>query len=225
MRTSSIISSTVVVLALLVACRDSGTAPGTNRQPSGITADAVANPGGPGTVVFHVVNSGDVADLTASGGATGGPTTSVLVHVSRSGTPSDPHTMLFYTIHRCDGTLGCAFLEVGSGEIPNGDFKGSGAVMTLVTNTSAASNPSFSRFVGVGGPIALEWRSDGFSSSLMNGTSEVRFGSSSRSEQGQSQTRSASVSGTLIALALPLPDGTHNSSIGTGQQEITIRNQ
>lgn len=223
MRTRTIISI-VFVLPLLIACGDSGTAPGAHRQPSAITADAAPAQGG-GAVVFHVVNSGDFANLTASGGASGGPTTNLTVFVSRGGTPSDPHTMLFYSISRCDGAVGCAFLEAGSGEIPNGDFKGSGgAVMTLMTNTSAASNPSFQRFVGSGGPIAVEWRADGFISSLSNGIFEVHSGNSSRSEHGESQSRSASVSGTLIGLTLPLPDDTHNSSIGTGQQEITIRN-
>jgi len=55
------------------------------------------------------------------------------------------------------GTFGYVFLEAGSGEIPNRDFKGSGG---LVTNTSAVSNASFVRFVASGGPIAREWRSE-----------------------------------------------------------------
>lgn len=225
MRTPCIISSTVFVLPLILGCRDSGTAPRTDPQASAVSANVAAEPGGGGTVVFHVVNSGDLANFSASGAGSGGPTTNVMVSVSRTGTPSDPHTMLFYRISTCDGTIGCVFVDAGSGEIPSGDLKGNGAVMTLVTNTSAATNPSFNRFVGSGGPIELEWRSDGFSSSLMNGTSEVHFGNFSRSEQGQSQTRTASVSGTLIGLTLPLPDGAHSGSIGTGQQEITIREQ
>lgn len=224
MRSPSIIGSAAVALPLLLACRDSASAPRAHRQPSAVAADAAADAGG-GTVVFHVLNSGDFANLTASTGG-GGPATQVTVMVARSGTPSDPHTMLFYSINRCDGTSGCAFVEAGSGEIPNGDLRGSGgAVMTLATNTGAESNPSFARFVGSGGPISLEWRSDGFSSSLSNGIFEVHFGNSSRSEHGQSQSRSASVSGTLVGFALPLPDGTENSSIGTGQQEIIMRNQ
>ena len=226
MRTRSIITSALVVLPLFVACRESDTAPRGQRQQSAVTADVAADPGGGGTVVFHVVNGSDFANLTASSGGSDAATTRVMVSVSRTGTPSDPHTMLFYSINRCDGTSHCAFVEVGSGEIPNADFKGSGAgAMTLETNTSALSNPSFPRFVGSGGPIALEWRSDGFSSTLTNGTFEHDFGTSSRSEHGESLNHSASVTGTLIGLALPLPDGTHDGSIGTGQQEITIRNR
>lgn len=54
---------------------------------------------------------------------------------------------------------------------------------------------------------------------------EVHFGNTSRRENGESQTRSAPVSGTLIGLALPLPDGTNDGSIGTGQREIIIRDR
>lgn len=216
-------SNMLVVLPLLLACRDSGTAPHAQREPSPIAANAVADPSGGGAVLFHVVNSGDLARLNASSAGNGGPTTNVTVMVSRTGTPNDIHTMLFYLISDCDGAVGCVFVEAGSGEIPNGDLKGNGAVMTLATNTSAAANPSFVRFRGNGGPIALEWRSDGFSSTHTNGAFEVRSGSTFQSEHGESETISASVSGTLVGLALPLPDGTQNASIGTGQQEITFR--
>lgn len=222
MRTRSILGTAALALPLLAACRDSATAPRAHGQRAPAAAVA-ADGSGDGTELFHVVNSGDVASSSLSSDEGTGAATHVTVLVSRGGTPNDPHTMLFYSVNRCDATAGCAFVEVGSGEIPNGDFRGSGgAVMALVTNTSAASNPSFVRFVGTGGPIALEWRSDGVSSSLSNGVFEVHSGNTSRSEHGSSQSRSALVGGTLVGLALPLAGGTEISSIGTGQQEITI---
>ena len=225
MRTHTIIRGVVVILPLVLGCRDSGTGPHAQRQTSSISANAVASPDAGGAALFHVVNSGDLARLNASGGGNDGSTTNVTVMVNRTGTPSDLHTMLFYLVSRCDGSVGCVFVEGGSGEIPNGDLQGNGAVMTLATNTSAVSNPSFLRFRGNGGRITLEWRADGFSSTFSNGTSEVHFGNTSRSEHGESQTRSASLNGTLVGLALPLPDGTHDASIGTGQQEIVIRDR
>jgi hypothetical protein len=52
----------------------------------------------------------------------------------------------------------CVEAEVGFGEIPLGDIRGAGILRLLVeTNTSARANPRFTRVVGQGGRVSVEW--------------------------------------------------------------------
>jgi hypothetical protein len=97
-------------------------------------------------------------------------------------------------------------VEIGVGVIPNSDFTGSFAKggLTLHTDTSAASNPSFQRVLGSGGPISIEFVRTNEMSQHSAGMNDVTFASGMKFHiAGESSSSSASASGNVIVWSIP----------------------
>jgi hypothetical protein len=179
-----------------------------------ITPQRSAGPGGPRLAaegendLFRSVTNADAANVGWST-TSGERNVSGFLFVGRNRAGQNTETTLFYNIAECDAFFFCTTIESGFGFIPSTDLKGNaGSKLTLKTNTSAAANPDFIRFIGSGGQITLEFRitpevqtmftSGGTSySKFLDNTFRFNFGGTFRSS-------SADAVGTVIGFAVPL---------------------
>lgn len=107
---------------------------------------------------------------------------------------------MFYSISSC-----CPFVEheAGVGSIPNTDLQGDAAgMMILDTDTSAAQNPSFARFAGLGGAISIRWQKNGFFVARSEGSSHFQTGNFLIHQIGTSDLTSATASGSVIGFSI-----------------------
>lgn len=199
----------LVSIASVIACRDTSPIAHAASGPSfGVTADT--GPGGCASTQCHFnargenadVNWSEVVGVSASdtGGGGGGGVRFGSVSVSRSGSQSNPQTLLFYNVTEC-GNFGCNTILGGFGTIPNQDFAGSRQSMQLNTNTSG--NPNFFTFAGPSGTIAVSWEANGISESRFNGVSEFSQPGFRTKQTGQSTNASANASGSVISVRIP----------------------
>jgi hypothetical protein len=189
---------------VLVACRDTGTAP---RSAAGSPDFAAAqDSGGGGGNQFHFVSNGPTGFVNWFNGADstnpGGGFVYGQVSVSRGGTADHPQTFLYYFIQQCDEFYNCTFSE-GSGLIPNADLTGglSGTQLHLQTNTTG--NPSFFTYGGPTGLVKVDWRGNGLFSSSSTGTSQQRYPGVTFKLQGSSSSSSATASGSVVGTPIP----------------------
>lgn len=124
------------------------------------------------------------------------------VFIFKGGNIQNPQTFLSYFVFDVNTFT---VLEEGFGLIPNDDFQGSGTggTLKLNTNTSAGANPGFTRSVGSGGVVAVEWNKTSLFSSHSTGSSQFRSGSTFRSHfSGTFDSSSASAQGSVVGFVI-----------------------
>ncbi len=167
------------------------------------------------TIGFHFVAHGDFgsANWTTEPDASGNFIIGN-IEVNRGGSGSKAQVSLVYFIDQCDAVFNCSTIEGGVGLIPVGDLLGSG-VNKLRLSTNTSTDPSFSLFAGVGGPISLEWeRIPGFEARF-TGISKVGVpGVFSSHSKGTSTFYQAKVTGSVVTLSVP---PSQNAAMGTNQ--------
>lgn len=191
----------VVVGALLLACDESP-----STSPSVPLALASVQPAvGGSTFALHFTDMTDCANLNLIAGFKAG-----MIELCQDNSPSNPQTFLTYSIVDC--TSECTTVEAGAGFIPTNDFQGSGTSQErLSTNTSAAANPAFERYVGNGGSITLTWKKTDVSTERYSGgrTTQLVIGGlkEETAAGGMYVVHSATVDGSIIGIA-PAPGNT-----------------
>jgi len=146
--------------------------------------------------VDRFVANGDSAVASWSDGRIQG-----YLEVSSGGDVQNPQTFLNYGI--VEFSPCCTTLEAGSGLISPNDFKGSGtSSFTLSTNTSAGSNPSFTRYFGFGGVINVTWHKTSVLVTRVTGTTQTRIGNLLGTSHGQYEESFAAVQGTVIGFSV-----------------------
>jgi len=145
-------------------------------------------------VLWRFVSNGDYAYASVNDGATCGS-----LYVSRGGTGNNSETYLFYVVNDCATGV---VAEEGYGKIANTDLQGDASgKLTLTTNTSGAN---FSRDVGAGGPIKVEWTHTSDFSSKGSGTFQTFYGDTGYSylSNGTGQMYSARAQGSVVGRAI-----------------------
>jgi hypothetical protein len=146
--------------------------------------------------IDRFVANGDSAEASWSDGRIQG-----YVSVSSGGNVQNPETFLQYII--VEFSPCCTTLEAGSGLIPANDFKGSGTTsLNLNTNTSAGSNPGFTRYFGFGGVITVNWQKTSVLVTRVTGTTQTRFGNLLFTSHGEYEDSSASAQGSAMGALL-----------------------
>jgi hypothetical protein len=174
--------------------------------------------------IFRSVTNADAANVFWS--SFGETNVFGFLFVARNRAGQDTETTLYYDITECDAFFSCRTIESGFGFIPATDLKGNGgSKLTLETNTSAEANPGFSRWVGSGGAIRVEFSvTPEFQSMFANGGhdyTKFRDLTFRRSFGGNFRSSSADAEGTVIGFAVPL-----DSFAGMGEEHratISIR--
>ncbi|MGH2351607.1 MAG: hypothetical protein ACRDJN_08340 [Chloroflexota bacterium] len=116
------------------------------------------------------------------------------------GTSTD--TYLHYVVTECCWRA----VQYGEGAIRGSDLQGGGTSrLTLHTDTSAAANPYFYRYVGAGGVIAVEWEPDQSYTIRRTGLLMARHGSFSFHSNGTSLSSAARVQGSVIGATVSGP--------------------
>jgi len=141
-------------------------------------------------------------------------------------------TFLAYDTQTCNADFSVCSGVFGSGNIPNADFKVSGANATLNTNT--ATNPNFTviNFVsdstgfnttpGVGGILNVSWQMNHQTATFFKGTSTFTGGGFSHTNIGENSFDSATATGTFLGMPLPTQQ---SSAIGSSKSTDTVINR
>ena len=207
-------------LAFLGCAKETPLEPFSNASAfrrGGAVPDTGGGGGGGGGNQFHAVFNGSFGSVNWSGGAGdslgggGGANTVGFLTVSQGGSPGHPQVYLNYAVLQCDFS-GCNTIAGGYGAIPSGDFSGGGAQMRLSTNTSA--DPDFFVYAGAGGPVSVQWRADGFSTSRSTGVSDLIYGGFAQHTQGTYSSASATATGSVIGFLI---SAAQSGSIGQNQ--------
>jgi hypothetical protein len=166
--------------------------------------------------LFRSVTNADAANV---GWSTFGETSVFgFLFVGRNRAGQDTETTLFYNITECDAFFSCTTVESGFGFIPATDLKGNGgSKLTLETNTSAAVNPGFTRFIGSGGEIKVEFSVTPEVQSMFTsgGTNYTKFRDNTFRFNfgGTFRSSSADATGSVVGFDVPL-----DSFAGMGEE-------
>jgi hypothetical protein len=203
---------TLALAAAFIACRDSSTGlrgRAAGRTPSFATASDTS--GGSGNQSHFNAHNEFTYTLWSKIGAGGFPVEFGVLNVTRGGPPGDPQTFLYYSIEQCDDAFRCSISD-GSGLIPNQDFRVSGKVAQLNTNTDG--NPTFSTYGALPpGPISVSWQDNGLSQVSTSGTWERRTAVQLYRETGIARSAWAEASGSVLGFSLvSVPGGIGSSS-------------
>jgi hypothetical protein len=145
----------------------------------------------------------------------------VFVGVNPQGTNQAPQTVLSYAVYDVSNYM--TVVAEGYGVIPNSDLEfqpgGPNGVVWLHTDTSGASNPSFSRTVGPGGVLDLRWVKTPLSVTISHTGYRTRTGPEGLvfNSSGHFKEFSADVTGTMLGLSTTSDGG---AVIFTGEQRV-----